>query len=309
MFSLTTRLLADGPTACLQTANACYPIAAAARQLGLTPLSASLIDLFQDWSASLETLKQIAAAEDRLAALAVPDTVPTAAPLLYPGKVLCAGANYYDHLEEMQVPDARNKTAQRLFFFFKPPRQAVVGEGADVYIPSGCQSFDWEVELAVVIGRTARNIAPEAWKEVVAAYCVAIDFSARDLNRAPDTFYKFDWVAGKAHDSCCPLGPLVPADFVPDPHQLDIGLDVNGEVKQHANTSGMIFDIGEQLATLSRIMTLEPGDVILTGTPAGVGAARKTFLSPGDKVRAHISSLGALRVHIQAPLAPATALP
>jgi len=114
---------------------------------------------------------------------------------------------------------------------------------------------------------------------------------------------QFDWVAGKAHDTSCPLGPLVPAAFVPDPHDLAMRLDVNGDVRQDARTSGMIFDIGEQLATLSRIMTLEPGDVVLTGTPAGVGAARRSFLAAGDVVSARIESLGALRVEIQPPLA------
>ncbi len=113
----------------------------------------------------------------------------------------------------------------------------------------------------------------------VAAYTVAIDFSARDLNRAPETFYKLDWVAGKAHDTCCPMGPrLVPASAIGDPQDLALGLSVNGTVKQDGRTSGMIFSIAEQIATLSRIMTLDPGDVVLTGTPAGVGAPKGTFL-------------------------------
>jgi len=301
MFSLTTRSVHGVPTGCLQTARGCYPIAASARVLGLDTMPDALADLFRNWAAHQPGLARIAAAERELHALAVPADAPELAPLQYPGKVLCAGANYYDHLAEMKVPDAHDKSAQRLFFFFKPARQAVVGPGATVRIPRGCQSFDWEIELALVIGREARAIAAQDWREHVAAYCVAIDFSARDLNRAPETFYKFDWVAGKAHDTSCPLGPLVPAAFVPDPHDLAMRLDVNGEVRQDARTSGMIFDIGEQLATLSRIMTLEPGDVVLTGTPAGVGAARRSFLAAGDVVSARIEALGALRVEIQPP--------
>jgi 2-keto-4-pentenoate hydratase/2-oxohepta-3-ene-1,7-dioic acid hydratase in catechol pathway len=219
-------------------------------------------------------------------------------PLQYPGKVLCAGANYYDHIKEMGVPDLR-KEAQRLFFFFKPPRNALVGPGRTVRYPAGSKMFDWEVELAAVIGRTARRLTMANALEHVAAYTIGIDLSARDLNRAPETFYKLDWVAGKAQDTCCPLGPrLVPAKLIADPQDLALKLSVNGEVKQDARTSGMIFDIREQLVTLSAIMTLDPGDVVLTGTPAGVGMPKGTFLKVGDRVDAEIESIGKLSVEI-----------
>ena len=134
----------------------------------------------------------------------------------------------------------------------------------------------------------------------VAAYTVAIDFSARDFNVAPETFYKLDWVAGKAHDTCCPMGPrLVPAEAIGDPQNLALKLSVNGTVKQDDRSSDMIFTVAEQIATLSRIMTLDPGDVVLTGTPAGVGAPKGTFLSVGDTVRAEIEKIGMLEVIIQ----------
>jgi 2-keto-4-pentenoate hydratase/2-oxohepta-3-ene-1,7-dioic acid hydratase in catechol pathway len=236
-------------------------------------------------------LDQLAAGEEVKA-----DRVLT--PLQYPGKVLCAGANYYDHLKEMGVPDLR-KEAQRLFFFFKPPRNALVGPGRTVRYPADSKMFDWEVELAVVIGRTARRLTMANALDAVAAYTIGIDLSARDLNRAPETFYKLDWVAGKAQDSCCPLGPrLVPARFIPNPQDLALKLSVNGAVKQDARTSGMIFDIREQLVTLSAIMTLDPGDVVLTGTPAGVGMPKGTFLKVGDRVDAEIESIGKLSVEI-----------
>ncbi len=200
-------------------------------------------------------------------------------PLQYPGKVLCAGANYYDHLAEMGVKDLR-KEAQRLFFFFKPPRNALVGPGRTVRYPARSQMFDWEIELAAVIGRTAKDLSPDDALGCVAGYSVGIDLSARDLNQAPETFYKFDWVAGKAQDTCCPLGPrIVPAALVGDAQNLALELKVNGETKQNARTSGMIFDIREQLVLLSSIMTLDPGDVLLTGTPAGVGFPQRTFCS------------------------------
>jgi len=222
-------------------------------------------------------------------------------PLQYPGKVLCAGANYYDHLKEMGVPDLR-KEAQRLFFFFKPPRNALVGPGRSVRYPADSKMLDWEVELAAVIGRRSRRLTMANALDAVAAYTIGIDLSARDLNRAPETFYKLDWVAGKAQDTCCPLGPrLVPAKFIRDPQDLALKLSVNGEPKQDARTSGMIFDIREQLVTLSAIMTLDPGDVVLTGTPAGVGFPKKTFLKPGDRIDAEIESIGRLSVEIGEP--------
>lgn len=222
-------------------------------------------------------------------------------PLQYPGKVLCAGANYYDHLREMGVPDLR-KEAQRLFFFFKPPRNALVGPGRTVRYPADSKMLDWEVELAAVIGKRSRRLALSNALDAVAAWTIGIDLSARDLNRAPETFYKLDWVAGKAQDTCCPLGPrLVPAKFIRNPQDLALKLSVNGEVKQDARTSGMIFDLREQLVTLSAIMTLDPGDVVLTGTPAGVGFPKGTFLKPGDRIDAEIESIGRLSVEIGEP--------
>jgi 2-keto-4-pentenoate hydratase/2-oxohepta-3-ene-1,7-dioic acid hydratase in catechol pathway len=203
----------------------------------------------------------------------------------------------------MGVPDLR-KEAQRLFFFFKPPRNALIGDGGIVELPRDTKMFDWEVELAMVIGRRSKRLTLDNALDAVAAYTVAIDFSARDLNRAPETFYKLDWVAGKAQDTCCPLGPrLVPAAFVGNPQDLALRLRVNGQLKQDARTSGMVFDLREQLVTLSNIMTLDAGDVVLTGTPAGVGFPKGTFLAPGDRVEASIERIGTLAVSIGEPQA------
>ena len=184
----------------------------------------------------------------------------------------------------------------------KPPRNAVVGEGATVHMPIATKAFDWEIELALVIGKSARNVSVDKALDYVAAYTVAIDFSARDHNRAPETFYKLDWVAGKANDTCCPLGPrLIPASAVTDPQNLGLKLWVNGELKQDGCTSDMIFTVAEQIATASRIMTLDPGDILLTGTPAGVGVPKQTFLKIGDKVDAEIEGIGRLSVSIREP--------
>ena len=283
--------------ACLEVGGALYKLAPAlARACG--PAITRTIDLFEDWDRFKPLLDKAAALANPADALA--GTPRRLAPLLYPGKVLCAGANYYEHLKEMGVPDV-SKEAQRLFFFFKPARNAVVGEGATVHMPIATQKFDWEIELAAVIGRRARNVSLETALSHVAGYTIGIDFSARDHNRAPDTFYKLDWVAGKANDTCCPLGPrFVPAATLGDPQNIALKLSVNGEVKQNGRTTDMIFSIAEQIAIASKIMTLDPGDVILTGTPAGVGAPKGTFLKVGDRVEAEIEHIGALGVTIQA---------
>ena len=294
-WSLATFAQGDQAVAALEVGGVAYRLAPSLARVGLAGQD-SVLGLFSDWARSLSALNaaasQVQAADQITAASRL-------APVLYPGKILCAGANYYDHLAEMGMPGAK-KEDQRLFFFMKPPRNAVVGEGKTVHMPINTQAFDWEVELALVIGKTARNVSVEQALSHVAAYTVAIDFSARDHNRAPETFYKLDWVAGKGHDTCCPIGPrLIPAHQFGDPQQAALKLAVNGALKQNGHAKDMIFSVAEQIATASRIMTLDPGDVLLTGTPAGVGVPHKTFLSVGDQVDADIEGIGRLSVGIE----------
>lgn len=277
--------------ACIESGGRFFPLA----ELGLP---AALVAAFERWPELAAKVERAAASlRDGWSAA----EVRVLTPLQFPGKVLCAGANYYDHLQEMGVQDLR-KEAQRLFFFFKPPRNAVVGPGKTVRMPLDTKAMDWEIELAAIIGKPARAVSEKGALAAIAAYTVSIDFSARDLNRVPESFFKLDWVAGKANDTCCPMGPVVvPAAFLKDPQDLPLLLKVNGETKQNARTSGMIFSIAEQIAKLSRIMTLDPGDVVLTGTPAGVGAPKSTFLKVGDKVDATIEGIGTLSVEIMPP--------
>lgn len=300
MFALATVEYLGKPVACIERDGQFHALQRLAQASDRADVPVDLIGLFVDWAASsamMQSLQSHCSSDTALPAA----EVRVLAPLLYPGKILCAGANYFDHLAEMGMPDAK-KEDQRLFFFMKPPRNAVVGPGDTVHMPIGTQAFDWEIELAAVIGKTARNVPVETALEHVACYTVAIDFSARDHNRAPETFYKLDWVAGKANDTCCPLGPrLVPANSVKNPQDLGLKLWVNGELKQNGRTRDMIFSIAEQIAIASRIMTLDPGDVLLTGTPAGVGAPKQTFLKVGDSVDAEIEGIGRMAVRIQAP--------
>jgi len=289
----------EGGKPALMVDGKLYPLAALAAAAGKAAPSSN-VDLFAEWEKWKPVLAALAssAANSGIA----PADAKLAAPLLYPGKVLCAGANYYDHMAEMGFPGVK-KEAQRLFFFFKPPRNAVVGPGATVTMPRGTKKYDWEIELAAVIGKTARYVSVQNALSHVAGYTVAIDLSARDFNQAPDQFYKFDWVAGKATDTACPMGPwIVPADALGDVQNVALKLAVNGTVKQDSSTSQMIYSVAEQIARASELMTLDPGDVVLTGTPAGVGVPKGTFLAPGDRIDAEIAGIGTLSVEIKPPL-------
>jgi 2-keto-4-pentenoate hydratase/2-oxohepta-3-ene-1,7-dioic acid hydratase in catechol pathway len=184
--------------------------------------------------------------------------------------------------------------------FLKPPT-SIVGPGADIALPTVSDQIDWEAELGVVIGTTARDVPVESALDVVAGYLTSNDVSARsmDFGYERDTDDKavwfFDWLAGKWLDGFAPLGPwLVTADEVPDPQALSITCDVNGVRRQDGSTKDMIFSCAELVSFASSLMTLEPGDVILTGTPAGVGAATGDYLKEGDEVSVTIGNLGTL---------------
>jgi 2-keto-4-pentenoate hydratase/2-oxohepta-3-ene-1,7-dioic acid hydratase in catechol pathway len=225
-------------------------------------------------------------------------------PVLYPSAIFCAGANYSDHMAEMArvlglalEPDLR-KAGLAPWHFIKASR-TVVQTHAGIPLPAGAQKLDWEAELTAVIGRTAKNVPAESALDYVAGYTVANDLSARDFMvrpNVPETSpFRYDWISHKSFDGACPLGPwIVPAKQIPDPQDLGIKLWVNDVLKQDSHTSKMIFSVAEQIAQLSARLTLHPGDLILTGTPAGVGMARKEFLKSGDVVRVWIEHVGEL---------------
>ena len=156
--------------------------------------------------------------------------------------------------------------------------------------------LDWEVELAAVIGKRARRVSVDKALDYVAGYSIVNDVSARDLNMRADYPFKFDWFQGKCHDTFAPFGPwIVPAWFIKDPQDLRMELTVNGESMQNDSTGNMIWSVREQIAYLSTIVTLEPGDVIATGTPAGVGMGRGTYLNDGDVMVASLEKIGSIR--------------
>ncbi len=225
------------------------------------------------------------------------------APLTYPRKVLCSGANYYDHAEEMGT--ARPDPTAEPFFFGKAPTVSVVGPYASVALPKGPGTkLDWEAELGVVLSRRCRDIAVSDVPQHVAGYLVANDLSDRgSFPRENAVFPPFgwDWLAHKSFDGSCPIGPgLVPAWEIADPQSLDITLTINGELRQSSNTAVMVVGVHGLVAAASRLMTLEPGDLILTGTPAGVGMPRGTFLVAGDVVSAGVAGLGQITTTIEA---------
>jgi 2-keto-4-pentenoate hydratase/2-oxohepta-3-ene-1,7-dioic acid hydratase in catechol pathway len=223
-------------------------------------------------------------------------------PVLYPGVIYCAGANYRDHVENMArkqglkpEPDP-HELGLSPWHFIKAPWCAV-GHGAKVTIPS--KFLDWEAELAVVIGRAARNVSVASAFDYVAGYSIGNDLSARDRiarDKVTETSpFRYDWIGQKSFDGACPIGPwLVPAAELGDPQNLGIRTYVNDVIKQDSNTSKMLFSVAEQISHLSSSLTLHPGDTILTGTPAGVGAESGERLKHGDRVRIEIEKIGEL---------------
>jgi acylpyruvate hydrolase len=208
------------------------------------------------------------------------------APVPRPGKLILLGLNYRDHAEEtgQKIPEVPT--------LFAKYHNSVIGPGAAILIPRATEQIDYEAEFAFVIGRAGRHIPRERALDYVAGYTIVNDVSARDYQ-----FVTSQWMVGKTFDTHCPMGPaLVLKDEIPDPHNLDISLSIAGEVLQRSNTRQLIFKIPETVEYLSHVMTLEPGDVISTGTPAGVGFTRKPprWLRPGETVRVEIAGLGVL---------------
>jgi 2-keto-4-pentenoate hydratase/2-oxohepta-3-ene-1,7-dioic acid hydratase in catechol pathway len=206
-------------------------------------------------------------------------------PIERPGKIVCVGLNYRDHAEEQGV-----ELPEEPLLFAKWPN-ALIGPGDPIVIPPLVTRCDYEAELGVVMGATVRGVSKENALEAVRGYVCANDVSARDLQ-----FKDGQWTRGKSVDTFCPVGPLVPAAGIADPHALRIRAIVSGEVLQDSTTANLIFGVDEIIRFASQTMTLEAGDLILTGTPAGVGVFRDPprLLRPGDEVTIEIEGVGAL---------------
>ncbi|SDI69780.1 2-keto-4-pentenoate hydratase/2-oxohepta-3-ene-1,7-dioic acid hydratase (catechol pathway) [Paraburkholderia steynii] len=273
--------------------------------------SLSVLDVLREWDTFIPLLDMVATRvedEPEVSAHGM-DVANTKllAPIQFPDAIFGAGANFSDHVEEMrrafslpEEPSPRENGGSPWFFIKSPTPRVIVGPGAQVKLPAYAKSVDYEVELAAVIGRSARNVSASEALGYVAGYTIANDLSARDglwrTNFSERSPFRFDWVSHKCFDGSCPIGPwITPAKFVGDPQELEMKLWLNEEIRQDGSTSSMIFSVAEQVAFLSSRTTLQPGDIILTGTPAGVGSARGEFLKAGDSVRIWIEKIGEMR--------------
>jgi len=225
-------------------------------------------------------------------------------PLPMPRKVLCLAGNYAEHIEESGWK-APKKEETFPFFFMKPPTTTVRPCGSCIALPhTSPDHIDWEVELVAVIGAYVKDVTPEEARDAIAGYTVGLDMSNRKLRLNPNRIVQDrtafqEWLCGKWHDGFAPIGPcIVPADDDFDPMACAISLSVNGEIMQDSNTGNMVFDVHELVSYASKIMTLEPGDLIMTGTPSGVGDARGRYLKSEDYIEATIEGIGTLTVSV-----------
>ncbi|WP_210401684.1 fumarylacetoacetate hydrolase family protein [Lacimicrobium sp. SS2-24] len=210
-----------------------------------------------------------------------------------PTTIFGTASNYHEHAEEMQTVLAAKEDSSP--YVFMKATSSVIATDEDVVMPPETSQLDWEVELGVVIGKPARRVKAENALDYIAGYTVVNDISARDLNRRSDYPFKHDWFRGKSWDTFCPMGPVfVPKQAIADPHKVKLGLWLNGKQMQNGNTSELIWNIFEQIEYLSGILTLRPGDLIMTGTPAGVGKGMGLFLKAGDKLEASAEGVGCI---------------
>jgi acylpyruvate hydrolase len=248
-------------------------------------LPATLRDLLAGGEEALELARAALERADPAAALGRAE-LTLLPPIPDPGKIVCIGLNYRDHAAEVQLALPEHVTA------FAKWSNVLVGDGAPVVVPRESHRVDYEAELAFVIGRRARHVAPAEAYDYVAGYTCFNDVSVRDYQMRTS-----QWTLGKNFDSHGPCGPvLVTRDEIPDPHGLRIRCSVDGEILQDSNTAQLVFGVPRLLAELSAVMTLEPGDIVATGTPAGVGTSRtpRRWLRPGERVRVEIERIGVL---------------
>ena len=267
-----------GPQLGAVTGDRIVPLHAAA-----PGLPREMIGLISTWPEAEREVRRVADA----AAGALPlDQVRLLAPIRRPGKIMAIGLNYADHIAESGMG-----TPEHQIWFSKAPT-AANGPYAAIQVPKVSQALDYEAELVAVIGHGGRHIAKADAARAVFGYCCGNDATERAWQHRTT-----QWVLGKSFDTHAPFGPwITTADEVPDPHALSIRCLVNGEVRQDSNTRHLVFSVWDQIEHLSQAMTLEPGDLIFTGTPGGIGAAMnpRRFLKNGDRVRIEIDGLGAL---------------
>lgn len=293
-FRLATYQSGHGPRAAVISQGHLHDAA----ELSGRPDYATMLGILEDWAVA-EPLLANATQGNGAGGKPVAEA-KLLAPLLYPGTIYCAGANYQDHMDAVAkhrgMPPQPSPRTLGIgpFFFLKAPRCVV---GPEDTLVNESNALDFEIELAAVIGRKTRGVSAAEALDYVAGYTIANDLSARDRilrSQLPDISpFKYDWGSHKNFDGSCPLGPwIVPAAAVGDPQSLVMKTWVNDEIRQDSNSAQMVFSVAEQIEALSKHITLYPGDMILTGTPAGVGAETSTWLKKGDRIRMEIAKIG-----------------
>jgi 2-keto-4-pentenoate hydratase/2-oxohepta-3-ene-1,7-dioic acid hydratase in catechol pathway len=298
-YKLATYKTSEGPRAGIVVGEEVFD---AAKLTGKAAY-ATVHNILADWKTAEAALKRAAAGAGKSRAKRQPvSKTKFLAPVPLPPTIFCAGANYADHAAAMARKSGQPKPADpheqglKPWHFIKAAR-TITDPGASVKAAHYAKELDWEIELAAVIGRPAKDVPKEKALAYVAGYTAANDLSARDRGRRPGleptSFFKMDWSKHKSFDGSCPLGPwITPASDIADPQNLGLKLWVNGALKQDSNTAKMLFTLAEQIEQLSINMTLHPGDLILTGTPAGTGAESGEFLKAGDVVKVWIEGIG-----------------
>jgi 2-keto-4-pentenoate hydratase/2-oxohepta-3-ene-1,7-dioic acid hydratase in catechol pathway len=298
-YKLATYQTKDGPRAGLIIGDEVFD---AARMTGKAAY-ATVAGILADWRTAESALKKVAAGAGKSrAARQKLGKTKLLAPLPRPSTIFCAGANYADHAAAMAAksgmpaPADPHEAGLKPWHFIKAAR-TLADPGATIKATHYAKELDWEIELAAVIGRPARDVPKEKALSYVAGYTAANDLSARDRGRRAGieatSFFKMDWSKHKSFDGSCPLGPwITPASDIRDPQKLGLKLWINGGLRQDSNTDKMLFTLAEQIEQLSINMTLHPGDLILTGTPAGTGAESGEFLKSGDVIKIWIEGIG-----------------
>ena len=259
----------------------------------------SIREILNKGQSAIETLSQVSAtARERIPL----EAVRLLAPIPRPGKILALAGNYKKHLEETAWQDRTfdDQASTTNPWPFLMPSTVIAATGTEIRWPAYSEEVDYEIELAIVIGQKSKNVTAEQAALCIAGYTIANDISARSTTfkkgrkeRPRDDY--FDWLMGKWSDGFMPLGPwIVTVDEIDNPQDLELELKVNGQTRQKSNSSQMIFDVFEIVSFISRLMTLEPGDVIITGTPHGVALADGSFLKPGDTMECTIEKIGTL---------------
>lgn len=302
-------LLADEPQIALFFDDAVVPIRRAwprGQGQGEPDILAYLPPHGVQHAAAEQAWSELSHDADRRAALCAAEWRP-ATPIERPAKTFFLAGNYAAHIvEQGGVAAEREQTFP--YVFLKPPSTTLIPDGGEAALPAvSPEGVDHEVELAVVIGSPAKSIAEQDALSIVAGYTIVNDLSNRRFRPNPDRRQRerdkfFDWLHGKWFDGFCPCGPCIatPSE-IPDPQRVSLGLRVNGESRQAGSTADQVFPVAAVIAFISQMVTLEPGDLIATGTPAGVGAPHERFLQAGDLVEAYIDGIGTLRTHIAAP--------